>query len=82
MRKLDFFRLQAPAAVPAHIGASSLKKSNFLIFSKVLRKGADQANYSGQFFYCITFTYCYLLRGSRTTFIKVSNYLMECILQI
>ena len=43
MRKLDFFRLQAPAAVPAHIGASSLKKSNFLIFSKVLRKGADQA---------------------------------------
>ena len=45
MRKLDFFRLQAPAAVPAHIGASSLKKSNFLIFSKVLRKGADQAKY-------------------------------------
>ena len=43
MRKLDFFRLQAPAAVPAHIGASSLKKSNFLIISKVLRKGADQA---------------------------------------
>ena len=46
MRKLDFFRLPAPAAVPAHLGADSLKKSNFLIFSKVLRKGADhdQAN--------------------------------------
>ena len=46
MRKLDFFRLPAPAAVLAHLGAGSLKKSNFLIFSKVLRKGADQANYS------------------------------------
>ena len=46
MRKLDFFRLPAPAAMPAHLGAGSLKKSNFLIFSKVLRKGADQANYS------------------------------------
>ena len=44
MRKLDFFRLPAPAAMPAHLGAGSLKKSNFLIFSKVLRKGADQAN--------------------------------------
>ena len=44
MRKLDFFRLPAPAAVLAHLGAGSLKKSNFLIFSKVLRKGADQAN--------------------------------------
>ena len=43
MRKLDFFRLPAPAAVLAHLGAGSLKKSNFLIFSKVLRKGADQA---------------------------------------
>ena len=43
MRKLDFSRLLAPAAVLAHLGASSLKKSNFLIFSKVLRKGADQA---------------------------------------
>ena len=45
MRKLDFFRLPAPAAMPAHLGAGSLKKSNFLIFSKVLRKGADQANW-------------------------------------
>ena len=43
MRKLDFFRLPAPAAMPAHLGAGSLKKSNFLIFSKALRKGADQA---------------------------------------
>ena len=45
MRKLDFFRLPAPEAVLAHLGADSLKKSNFLIFSKVLRKGADQAKY-------------------------------------
>ena len=44
MRKLDFFRLPAPAAMPAHLGAGSLKKSNFLMFSKVLRNGADQAN--------------------------------------
>ena len=29
----------------AHLGAGSLKKFNVLIFSKVLRKGADQANY-------------------------------------
>ena len=29
----------------AHLGAGSLKKSNFLIFSKVSRKGADQAKY-------------------------------------
>ena len=47
MRKLDFFRLSAPAAVLAHLGAGSLKKSNFLIFSKALRKGADQAIYLG-----------------------------------
>ena len=45
MRKLDFFRLSAPPVVLAHLGAGSLKKSNFLIFSKVLRKGADQAKY-------------------------------------
>ena len=45
MRKLDFFRLSAPAAVLAHLSAGSLKKSNFLIFSKVLRKGADQAKF-------------------------------------
>ena len=44
MRKLDFFRLPAPAAMLAHLGASNLKKSKILIFSKVLRKGADQAN--------------------------------------
>ena len=44
MRKLDFSRLPATAAVLAHLGAGSLKKSNFLILSKVLRKGADQAN--------------------------------------
>ena len=44
MRKLDFFRMPAPAAILVHLGAGSLKKSNFLIFSKVLRKGADQAN--------------------------------------
>ena len=30
----------------AHLGAGNLKKSNILIFSKVLRKGADQAIYS------------------------------------
>ena len=29
----------------AHLGAGGLKKSNFLIFSKVSRKGADQAKY-------------------------------------
>ena len=45
MRKLDFFRLPAPAAVLAHLGAGSLKKSNFLTFSKVLRIGPDQAKY-------------------------------------
>ena len=45
VRKLDFFRLPAPAAVLAHLGASSLKKSNFLTFSKVLRIGPDQAKY-------------------------------------
>ena len=44
MRKLDFSRLPATAAVLAHLGAGSLKKSNFLIFSKVLIKGADQSN--------------------------------------
>ena len=47
MRKLDFSRLPAPAVMLAHLGAGSLKKSNFLIFSKVLRKGADQAIYLG-----------------------------------
>ena len=46
MRKLDFFRMPAPAAILVHLGAGSLKKSNFLIFSKVLRKGADQAIYT------------------------------------
>ena len=45
VRKLDFFRLPAPAAVLAHLGASSLKKSNFLTFSNVLRIGPDQAKY-------------------------------------
>ena len=45
MRKLDFFRLPVPVAMLVHLGAGSLKKFNFLIFSKVLRKGADQANY-------------------------------------
>ena len=61
MRKLDFFRLQAPAAVPAHIGASNLKKSNFLIFSKVLRKAADQANFQWDWEakrnHCLVFIY-------------------------
>ena len=44
MRKLDFFRLPALRCASTAAGAGSLKKSNFLIFSKVLRKGADQAN--------------------------------------
>ena len=48
MRKLDFFRLPAsPRCAGMAAGAGSLKKSNFLIFSKVLRKGADQAIYLG-----------------------------------
>ena len=56
MRKLDFFRLPAQAAMLAHVGAGSLKKSNFLIFSKVLRKGADRAK-------CIEFLAEILARG-------------------
>ena len=44
MRKLDFFRLPAPRCTSMAAGAGSLKKSNFLIFSKVLRKAPDQAN--------------------------------------
>ena len=46
MRKLDFFRLPAPRCAGMAAGAGSLKKSNFLMFSKVLRKGADQAKYT------------------------------------
>ena len=45
MRKLDFFRLPAPRCASTTGGADSLKKSNILMFSKVLRKGADQAKY-------------------------------------
>ena len=44
MRKLDFFRLLAPKCASTAAGAGSLKKSNFLTFSKVLRIGPDQAN--------------------------------------
>ena len=45
MRKLDFFRLSAPWCASTAAGTGSLKKSNFLMFSKVLRKAPDQANY-------------------------------------
>ena len=45
MRKLDFFRLPAPRCASTAAGAGSLKKSNFLMFSKVLRKTPDQAIY-------------------------------------
>ena len=45
MRKLDFFRLPVPRCADTAAGAGSLKKSNFLTFSKVLRIGADQAIY-------------------------------------
>ena len=45
VRKLDFFRLPAPRWASTAAGAGSLKKSNFLKFSKVLRIGADQAIY-------------------------------------
>ena len=44
MRKLDFFRLLAPMCAGTAAGACSLKKSNFLMFSKVVRKAPDQAN--------------------------------------
>ena len=44
MRKLDFFRLPAPRCASTAAGADSLKKSNFLMFSKVLRNAPDQAN--------------------------------------
>ena len=43
MRKLDFFRLPAPAAVLGHLGAISLKLPNFLTTSQDVTKGADQA---------------------------------------
>ena len=43
MRKLDFFRLSAPRCASTASGAGSLKKSNFLMFSKVLSKAPDQA---------------------------------------
>ena len=45
MRKLDFFRLLVPRCASTAAGASSLEKSNFLIFSKVLRKAPDQAKW-------------------------------------
>ena len=43
MRKLDFFRLPVPSCADTAAGAGSMKKSNFLMFSKVLRKAPDQA---------------------------------------
>ena len=45
MRKLDFFRLPALSCAGMAAGAGSLKKSNFLMFSKVLRKAPDQAKF-------------------------------------
>ena len=44
MRKLDYFRLPGPRCTSMAAGAGSLRKSNFLMFSKVLRKAPDQAN--------------------------------------
>ena len=52
MRKLDFFRLLAPMCAGTAAGACSLKKSKFLMFSKVLRKAPDQSNYLKKFFLC------------------------------
>ena len=44
MRKLDYFRLPGPRCTSTAAGAASLKKSNFLMLSKVLRKAPDQSN--------------------------------------
>ena len=49
MTKLEILRLSAPRCASMAAGAGSLEKSNFLVFSKVLRKAPDQANYI-QFF--------------------------------
>ena len=48
MRKLDYFRLPGPRCTSTAAGAGSLRKSNFLMFSKVLRKAPDQAKYKSK----------------------------------
>ena len=47
VRKLESFRLTAPAAVLGHLGAISQKLPNFLTTSQDVTKGADQANKVG-----------------------------------
>ena len=44
MRKLDYFRLPGSRYTSMAAGAGSLKMSNFLIFSKVLKKTLDQCS--------------------------------------
>ena len=70
MRKLDFFRLLAPMCAGTAAGACSLKKSNFLMFSKVLRKAPDQANW-----YCAQDMHfrCQRLDSSQADFFGIEN---------
>ena len=60
MRKLDYFRLPGPRCTSTATGAGSLKKSNFLMFSKVLRKAPDQSIYMGLPQFPIWTLYTYL----------------------
>ena len=55
----DFLRLTAPAAMPGHLGAVSLKKSHgivILLFCDIVKGQAKQV-YLGIFWYCKSYSY-------------------------